>query len=130
MRGQKTFTIDGRKPVEVYELTYRDIESLLDFEKISGEGFDALLSHFGGNILPLCCNYSLEEVQALAPSEIKQIWDAVQEVNATFFDIVRTAGIADILERLKAAVLSDFLTSAASSLSGAITTPGATDTAS
>lgn len=129
MRGKKTLQLDGfDRPIDVFELTFKEIQELFNMEDVNGSTFDALLSHFGGHILPMVTNLTLAELEALAPSEAKLIWEAVQEVNAVFFGIVNETGVSEFLSRFKSAILTDFLNYAAASLSGAIRTSGTTDT--
>lgn len=128
-RGKKTLELEGRKEsVEVYELTFNEIKSILDMQDLDGSDFGSLLSHFGGKILPLVTNLSLEEVQDLRPSQAKLIWDTAQEVNSVFFDIVNSSGILPYLQEFKNAMLADFLKYVASSFSMGIVASGSTDT--
>jgi hypothetical protein len=130
MRGQKPFELPGHdRKFVAKELTVKQIRSLMDLEGLDGESIDDIVQHFGGRILPLATDLSLEEVDDFLPSELKIVWEKVREVNAVFFDIVKTAGVKEILIQLKNAVLADFLSSAVTSLSGAMSKSGTMDTA-
>lgn len=128
MRGQKTLKIEGRKDVVVKELTFMEIKSIFELDGAHGSSTDALLEYFGGHILPLVTNLTLDELKELAPSELKGIWDAVKEVNAVFFDIARQSGALEYMHRFKQAILQDCLSSVLISLSTAIPGPSTTDT--
>lgn len=127
MRGTKTLKL-GDREVEVYELTFKEIKSLFELDEAEGDSLDALLAHFGGKLLPLVTNLSLDQLIELAPSEAKQLWDAAKEVNAVFFDIAAEMGAAEYLGQLKKAILADCLNFAVSSLSAGTSTSGTTDT--
>lgn len=128
-RKTKTFTLEGRKKsVEVYELTFNEIKTLLETEGLEDNGFEALFSHFGGKLVPLLTNLTSEDLVDFTPSEAHQIWCAVKEVNAVFFDIVSAAGVDGFLQQFKDAILTDCSTYVASLLSGAITKHSTTDT--
>ena len=129
-RRKKTLQLEGRKnSVEVFELTFNEIKSIFDMEGVEDTGFEALASHFGGAILPLVTNLSKEELIELAPSEAKEIWEAVRDVNSVFFLIANQAGISEFLVRFKDALLTDCSTYVASLLSKAMSGPSPTATA-
>jgi len=129
MRGQKTCEIDG-KQIVVKELTIKQIKSLFDFADVPNEASaNALLDHFGGKILPLCTNLTMDDLEELRPSDAAEIWEAVREVNATFFGIAKLAGLKEIAVQLRNSLIADCLNSVASSLAEATATPSTTDTA-
>jgi len=129
MRGQKTCEIDG-KQIIVKELTIRQIKSLFDFSEVPNKAsVNVLLEHFGGRILPLCTDLTMEDLEDLRPSDAADIWEAVREVNATFFGIAKLAGLKEIALQLRNSLIADCLSSVASSLAEATVIPSDTDTA-
>jgi hypothetical protein len=109
-RGQKTFPIDGHpKPFTVYELTVGQIIDLFD-GKLGGDlSMAALWNNFTTTLLPLASTLTDKDVRALTPTELRIVYDAFLEVNATFFDLVKTSGIPAVLGKVKDAVAADIL---------------------
>ena len=132
-RGQITFELPGHdKKYRAKELTVKQIRKLFELKDLpEGDDLDMMIQHFGGAILPLTTNCTVKELEDLFPSELKIVWEKVQEANAVFFDIANAAGISELLGRFKDAILADFLSSFVSSLSGGIrgTQSGTSDTA-
>jgi uncharacterized membrane protein len=50
----------------------------------------------------------MSDLEDMAPSELKLIWEKFKEVNSDFFVIARKAGADKILARLKEALIADF----------------------
>jgi hypothetical protein len=106
MRKSKTIKIDD-KEIVVSELRVKDIRSLLEkAEKFSGA--DDIFS-----MLPLAVNIKPKEIEAYAPSELKIIYDAFEEVNSVFFNVVAKSGIAKML---KGSILKNLTDAFATSL--------------
>ena len=111
MRKIKTIKIDGRE-IRVKELRVKDIRRLLD--QAGAEDFS--LARLG-EALPMATDLAPADIDDMAPSEIKVLWEAFREVNAVFFDLAARAGIAKTL----AATLRQSLTEAFADLSSADT---------
>jgi len=118
MRKIKTLKIDDRE-ITVRELTVKQIMGLFDS---AGQG-DATTDDLAGILkdkLSLVSDLALEDVASMAPSELRQVWDAVKEVNTDFFDLARAVGLGQavdkVLAQLKEALLSDFSSLFAASL--------------
>jgi predicted RNase H-like nuclease (RuvC/YqgF family) len=109
MRLKKTFDIEGhKKKFEVNELTVKEIIDLSKDKAIDKLSVDALKELFQTRLLPLCSNIELDDLIEMAPSELKIIWDNFEEVNKTFFELARNAGIGQTLGELKKAIIADF----------------------
>ena len=118
MRKIKTLKIDDRE-ITVRELTVKQIMGLFDS---AGQG-DATTADLAGILkdkLGLVTDLALDDMTAMAPSELRQVWDAAKEVNADFFDLARAVGLGQtvdqVLAQLKEALLSDFSSLFAASL--------------
>jgi hypothetical protein len=51
---------------------------------------------------------TMAQAETMSPSELKSIFDAFKEVNATFFEVAQEAGLLNLLSQLKMAVVEDF----------------------
>jgi predicted nucleic acid-binding OB-fold protein len=113
MRKTNTFEIEGyEKSFTVNELTIKEIISLIQEETLGGEkdslDLAKLKENFETRLLPLCSNIKMSDLEDMAPSELKLIWEKFKEVNSDFFVIARKAGADKILARLKEALIADF----------------------
>jgi len=89
-RKTTTFSIEGRdKPIELRELTIRDIIPLLEEGESENkddslDGFKALFQKF----LPKCSNLDkIEDLYDIAPSDIEMIWEKFKDVNSVFLKV-------------------------------------------
>lgn len=94
--------------VTVHELTVGQILDMLnedasDSKKVSGDIFK-ILEH---NLIK-CTSLSVEQAKEMAPSELKKVYNAFKEVNETFFEVAREAGLLGLLNELKKAIVEDF----------------------
>lgn len=121
-RGQITFELPGRdKKYTAKELTVKQIRSLFELNQWpEADDVDAIIQHFGGILLPITTNVDIEELDDLLPSELKIIWEKIHEANAVFFGTLNAAGLKELLAKFRDAILTDFLSSFASSLSAGI----------
>lgn len=113
MRKTETLSIEGRdEPVVVYELTIKQIIKLIQGDLLADLSLDSFKAQLSDNVLPKCTNLKLDEMMEMAPSELNLIWEKFKEVNSTFFDLARKAGLQEVLEstinNLKEAMLGDF----------------------
>jgi hypothetical protein len=121
MRKSKTVKIDD-KEITVKEMRVKDIRSLLNSAENEKDVFSAI-----EDILPRVTDLPTKDFEELAPSEMKQLWEAFKEVNADFFDLLEKTGFVEALKQL----ISKHLTEGFASLSNAATEmSGNTDTAS
>lgn len=89
MRIVKTLTL-GERIVEVYELTVADIRAwLAGLETAQAEQTDildaTLFEEFSLADLTRMTSLTAADMEALSPSELRQVFDAVKAVNADFF---------------------------------------------
>jgi len=104
MRKKKTIKIDD-KEITIRELRVKDILEVFDS---FGE---KNLSDIQGQIetfLPRVTDAKLKDLKDMAPSEITLLYDAFREVNASFFDMARSAGLDRFIADIKATILKDF----------------------
>lgn len=121
MRKEKTVKIDD-KEIKVKELRVKDIRSIIE-EAENTENQVELIE----KMLPKAISLSLSDLEELAPSEIKLLWDAFREVNAVFFDVLDRV---EVFKVLKDAIVQD-LTGVFADLSSAVMPePGTTDSPS
>ena len=55
-----------------------------------------------------CCSFSVEDLESLAPSEIKEILECFRRVNSDFLSVLREVGIITALSKLKEKMEVDF----------------------
>lgn len=112
MRKTKTFEIEGvdKSPILVNELTVRQIIDLMSTEDgdLGGTDLDSLRKHFEQKLLPIATNLTMEELIKMAPSDIEVVWNNFKEVNSSFFGLARAAGLENVLNGLKQAIIADF----------------------
>lgn len=60
------------------------------FEELSGMGDDI------GKVMKETCDFEISEMIDLYPSEVKELYQAFQEVNQTFLDVLRKLKILDM----------------------------------
>jgi len=101
MRLEKVIEI-GNKKVIVKELRVKDLRNLLDRgeelanvplkDLLKGNNYNAILHLF------VCCtDLPPEHVEELSISEIKELVQAIMEVNKDFFDLLKVLGVAAIM---------------------------------
>ena len=110
MRQTKTIKIDERE-ITVKELRVKDIRQLIEKAEDLDKGFEQM-----EGMLPLATNLSLSQLEDMAPSELKKVWESFREVNAVFFDMVAKTGI---VKELKSSILKDLTKIFADSLNQA-----------
>jgi hypothetical protein len=84
---------------------------------------DDIMSLLGG-FLPVVTDIKKEELEAMAPSELKIIWEAFKEVNADFLEWAGRLEITKMLGNLIKAHLTEAF---ADSLNAVTQTPGNMD---
>lgn len=109
-RMHKTVDIKDGKSVTVHELTADQIIGLLSDDALGdkGELSVANIKIFGDRHLANATDLKVEDMLSMAPSELKVVYDAFAEVNATFFAIARSVGLEKLLTELKTALVEDF----------------------
>lgn len=101
MRKTATFEIDDRK-ITVKELTVQEILDLFsDFEK---EDETLFLDQIKRVMNLSVSGLSFDECKALAPSELRLVYEKFREVNAVFFDIAGLLGLGSVIERVKVTI--------------------------
>ena len=88
MRKTETIKIDDREIV-IKELRVKDIRKILEAtEKESEDVLNQIES-----LLPLATDLKLKDMEDMAPSELKTLWEAFREVNADFLSLIERLGI-------------------------------------
>jgi len=118
MRKSKKITIDDKK-ITVYELRVKDVRKLISAAENIETDFTGLKE-----VLPAVTDLSIADLDNLAPSELKTLWDAFKEVNADFFALLEKSGIVKVL---KDSMGSSLTGSFAEYLKQAMSTSGNTD---
>lgn len=109
MRNMKTFEIKGYdKKFTVYELKIKQIISLIAGDMLEDTSLEGLKSNFSETLLPMCSDITFGDLEEMAPSEIKEIWNQFKEVNDSFFELAQKMGLQEILETLKKSIIEDF----------------------
>lgn len=94
MRKTKILKIDD-KEITVKELRVKDIRKIL----LIGERLeDGNILENIEKLLPFAADIKIEDLEGMAPSEIKMIWEGFKEVNAAFLSVVERLGIVKTLE--------------------------------
>lgn len=108
-RLTKTFEIEGYdKTFMVRELKIEEILSLMNTDLLNDVTLETLEKLFDETFLPLCSNVTFEEIKKMTPTEAKKIWDEFSEVNASFFVLVKKAGMEKVLNQMMDAIIVDF----------------------
>jgi hypothetical protein len=96
--------------ITVYELTVNQIISMVNDEAVSGDkkGEPEGVLKFIERNLGKCTSLTIEQARELPPSDLKLVYDAFREVNATFFEVAREAGLINLLNELKAVLAVSF----------------------
>ena len=110
MRKTITFKIEGYdKSFIVKELSVKEIISLMQDDGVQGQDLNNLKDVFTEKLLPLCVNVELDELIEMVPSDIMIIWNHFKTMNEDFFGMAQKLGLADMVEDLRKAAISDFL---------------------
>jgi len=111
MRKTKSFKIKGYdKQYEVKEMTVREIIDLIQDKALDGDlTLDGFKEYFSDQLPKFTNIKDLDEIIDMAPSELTEIWENFSEANSVFFAVARKAGLEQILGKLKAAIIADFL---------------------
>lgn len=134
MKLSKTVTINNRN-ITVSELTVKQIKEFWK-ELTTGNTPDGPVAlsnqefmnkHWDESISGM----TLAETEELAPSELKLIYEAYQEVNSVFFALaLRVEGDDPMLKALRLAIQLELMARFSGSSNAGIQTYGTTDTAS
>jgi len=122
MRKHKSIKIDD-KEITVKELRVKDIVEVFS----SGDNAADLMSKLTILLPRFTDGITPEDLQEMAPSEIKSIYDAFREVNDVFFELALEMGLAGAVEEIKQSIKREFSGALAGSLSRGISVPSSTD---
>jgi hypothetical protein len=92
LRESKRIKIDDRE-ITIYELRVFEIKKIVK-KALSAEGGIDEVANDLAELLPMATDLPIDEIEQMAPSELKQIWEAFREANASFFDSWR--GLKDM----------------------------------
>lgn len=115
-RMRKTVTVND-KEYTVRELTVQDIIDLMNDSiffgaskgnKPEGKNDFVLVAEDLSKAMKKCCDFDINDLKPLPPSEIKNIYNAFMEVNATFLEILKALGMTKVLEKIQEAILQNF----------------------
>ena len=93
MRKTKPIKIDERE-ITIRELRVKDIRKILE----AAENQDVDIPKQIEKLLPLVTDLKLKEIEDMAPSELKILWDAFREVNSDFLALTGRLGIGEALK--------------------------------
>ena len=113
----KTVEIDGTK-YTVYELTVKQIRQVI-------EEIDQLTGARALEILAMCTDVTLEDIEGMAPSNIRDLWGAWSEANKDFLHLIQAAMKRPPVQQMIDNLLSEILTAAFADLSRTGTAPPA-----
>jgi hypothetical protein len=120
LRETKELSIGDFK-ITVKELTIEEILGIIKGDQIPNVNDLVSFIAMAEELLPLFVDgINLTELQQLPPSKVKDIYEAFREVNQVFFDLAQTAGLGQLINSVKDAVVSDFLKIAAGSFKQAM----------
>lgn len=106
MRKSKVIKIDSQE-ITVRELTVRDFIQLI--ESIGADASRTNLGEQIATLLPKATDLNLDKAKDMAPSELKEIYDAFREVNEVFFETAQQLGLGDLVMTVKEAIMKDIL---------------------
>lgn len=122
MRKTKIIKIDN-KEITIKELRVKDIRTVLEIAENAEE--DDFLKQ-AETLLPLVTDIKRDDIEEMAPSEIKILWEAFREVNADFLSVIGRLGIGETFVKLIQAHLTDALADLSNGdIPGSGTTAGA-----
>jgi len=75
-------------------------------EQLSGDFVD--FSKAAKEVVGLSCDFQMEDLLELAPSDIKQVFDGWKEVNQTFLHFLEKMGILEAVMAIIKGAISDF----------------------
>ena len=101
MRKTKKIKVDNRE-ITVKELTVKELLSFFE------EGESLSLETLGRLLEVATEGLDIDSLKEMAPSEIKQVWDAFREVNSVFFDTAKALGMGEAVSEVKKSLVSDF----------------------
>ena len=106
MRKSKVVKID-KQEITVRELTVRDFIELIDSvgESTTKENLGKQIATF----LPKASDLTMEKAKDMAPSELKEIYEAFKEVNEVFFETAQQLGLGVLLTNVKETIMKDIL---------------------
>lgn len=112
-RLHKTLNVEGSDgemiSVTVHELTVGQIIDLMNEEMSVDKAKSSIdFRKFIENNIQKFTTLSFENMKGMAPSELKKVYLAFKEVNETFFEVAREAGLLGLLNELKIAMVEDF----------------------
>lgn len=111
MRKSKSFKIEGHdKQFEIKELTAREIISIFQGDASSSEEASgkSIADSFKDDLLPKCSNIVHDDLLDLTPSEIEFVYDQFKEVNKSFFDVARKAGMGRVIEEMIKGIIDKY----------------------
>lgn len=123
MRKNKIFKIDDRE-VTIKELRVKDILSIFEGADKQGNVMGVI-----ADLLSRCSDLQITDLEEMAPSELKLIYEGFREVNDVFFEAARQWGLGGTIEELKKSIQKEFSAALAVSFSQDTPTPSTTDTA-
>jgi hypothetical protein len=110
-KRSKQIAINGEN-IAVYELSVKQIRGII-------EELDNLTNEKVLEILSMCSDVTLSQIEDMAPSDLRQLWDAWSEVNADFLHLIRTAMKRPPIQKAVDDFLSAILTDVHAALSSA-----------
>ena len=129
MRKEKAVKIeidkDTEKTFTVFEVRPKDLFAIwneLDGQDTDGEDQRTLLD-LAEKALPLCCTATIDDLKALYPSDIEKLLDAFKSVNRPFLKTAQALDLGQVMGKLKASIVTDWLGTVADSLKPATPTP-------
>lgn len=96
MARSKKIKIDDRE-ITVNELKVKDIRALLEIGEDIDVGTPGAFFEKVGEYLPRVTNLTLDDMDEMAPSELRRVWDVFAEVNENFLAAVRESGLVAVL---------------------------------
>lgn len=107
----KTFTVKELTCAQIIELTQTNAlfgdgtasKNSDNGEGVTNTGMLAALGEYGEEIrkiMKLTCDFTIEDLKPLAPSEIKQIYTAFKEVNADFLEVLEKLKITHLYKQM------------------------------
>ena len=110
----KELTVQNIIDLSQYNSFFTDDSSENQIDKIDGEskGFLDDLVSYGSDIeqvMEKTCDFTLQDLKQLAPSDIKKLWLGFREVNHDFLSVLEKVKILEILKKLLEKHIQTFL---------------------
>lgn len=116
-KNKKTFTVNELTISDILTLSQNnkffggsDVDEKVDEKKVEQSFLTEVQDIFKdtGRIMELSCDFEMEDLKELAPSDVEKVFDGWKEVNETFLNLLEKMGVLQALKQIVEKGLGDF----------------------